>query len=144
MTIIQVSKDLFPFVHCPENCQREILDMFELSIDEKCHLKYWQGKGYTSLGKLETFSSKCHTRIFCLIISQRRKHIWCLTMEMFAIYYSTWSSKNVNCSKDYFAASCSTWYSVQFGSTMYLKFNLTWCWHCKTSVKCFHLKNEEA
>ncbi len=75
MTIIQVSKDLFPFVHCPENCQREILDMLELSIDEKCHLKYWQGKGYTSLGKLKTFSSKCHKRIFCLIISQRRKHL---------------------------------------------------------------------
>lgn len=50
------TKDLNPFVHCPEELSEKYLICW-LSIDKKkkkkkkkCHLKYWQGNGY---GKTE-------------------------------------------------------------------------------------------
>lgn len=82
----------------------------ELSIHKKSLLKYWRGKGYASLRKLETFSSKCHKIIFYLIISHETKNLWNMTMEMFEITQRE-VAKNVNHSRWLFS-NMFAWYSV--------------------------------
>lgn len=100
------TKDLIPFVHCPEELSEKYLICW-LSVDKKtkkkCHLKYWRGNGYGETEDIQPQMSQKNTLLYS-------HHLWSMTVEIFANHASTWTRKNVNFSAGCFSPSCSAWY----------------------------------